>query len=358
LTESLVRSDRLDYRAAGVDIEAKSRTLSALAPVIERTHSSAVSAGMGAFAGSVRVPGGGLLAATVDGVGTKTIIARALGRDTVVGADIVAHCANDLAAGGARPLAFLDYIAMSRLDAAVVSSLIEGMSGACESLGIPLLGGETAEMPSVYAGDAYDVVGTMIGFIAPDLDRSRPAGTPDRSRRSLTGERIVPGDRVIGLASTGLHTNGYSLARAVLERSGARLTDAAPGLGTTLGDALMAPHRCYVPAVLDIADRRDVRGIAHITGGGIVDNLVRVLPGGCRALIVQRWPVPPIFGWIQRNGDLAEAEMLRAFNMGVGMAVVVAANDFDTVRSDLEAAGIPAFDIGRIASGERGVEVA
>jgi phosphoribosylformylglycinamidine cyclo-ligase len=341
---------RLDYRAAGVDIEAKSRVLEALAPVIERTHSSAVAAGVGAFAGSVRVPGGAVLAATVDGVGTKTVIARALGRDAVVGADIVAHCANDLAAAGARPLAFLDYIAMSRLDTGVVGALIEAMSRACQTLGIPLLGGETAEMPSVYAGDAYDVVGTMIGLVTPR--------DGDSGFGPITGERIAPSDRVIGLASTGLHTNGYSLARAVLERSGAALTDSAPDLGATIGDTLLAPHRCYVPAVLDVAERRDVRGIAHITGGGIVDNLVRVLPGGVRARLRYGWPVPPIFGWLQRAGDLSDDEMVRAFNLGVGMAVVVAAHDADAARRDFEDAGIAAFDIGEIASGERGVDVA
>ncbi len=341
---------RLDYRAAGVDVDAKARVLDALAPTIARTHSAAVAAGMGAFAGSLRLPGGGLLAATIDGVGTKTIIARALGRDDVIGGDIVAHCANDLAASGARPVAFLDYIAMSRLDAGLVTTLIESMGRACSALGIPLLGGETAEMPSVYAGDAYDVVGTMIGVVAP--------GAGDAERGPLTGDRIAPGDRLIGLASTGLHTNGYSLARAVLERSGASLTDTRPELGTTIGAALMAPHRCYVPAILDIAQRRDVRGIAHITGGGLVDNIVRVLPEQRRARVARGWAVPPIFGWLQRAGDLTDAEMLRAFNLGIGMVVVVAPGDADAARRDFDELGVSAFDIGEIVSGERGVEVA
>jgi phosphoribosylformylglycinamidine cyclo-ligase len=344
-----VSAHRLDYRAAGVDVDGKARVLEALAPVIARTHSPAVAAGMGAFAGAVRLPGGGALAATVDGVGTKTLIARALGRDAVAGADIVAHCANDLAASWARPIAFLDYIAMSRLDPTVVAALIEGMSHACAVLGIPLLGGETAEMPSVYAGDAYDVVGTMIGVV--------PAARAGGVDGTIAGDAVAPGDRVIGLASTGLHTNGYSLARMVLEHSRASLADVPPDLGTTVGDALMAPHRCYVPAVLDVADRRAVRGIAHITGGGLRDNLVRVLPAGRRARLARSWPAPPIFEWLRRAGDLDDDEMIRAFNLGIGMAVIVAGEDADAVRGDFGDAGIPAFEIGEILSGERGVEV-
>jgi len=255
----------------------------------------------------------------------------------------VAHCANDLICQGARPVAFLDYIAMGRLQPRVVEAVVRAIAEACAALGIPLLGGETAEMPDVYAGEAYDVVGTMIG-VAP------PEGV-------ITGRSIVPGDRLIALASTGLHTNGYALARRVVARAGVALDDHVPALGTTVGEALLAPHRCYAPAVLSLLHAVRVHGAAHITGGGLVDNLTRVLPEGCRARISQRWPRPPIFDWLMTVGGIAADEMLATFNMGLGMVMVVASRGVAPTIEHFERAEIPAFEIGRIDQGARGVDV-
>jgi phosphoribosylformylglycinamidine cyclo-ligase len=349
------------YERAGVDIEAKTRLLEHLAPAIASTHDAAVVAGVGAFAGAFRLgavapraaaeSGAGavaeadsLIAATTDGAGTKTLVARRLGRDEVIGADIVAHCANDLVANGARPVAFLDYIAMARLDPAIVTSLVQAMAGACRDLGVVLLGGETAEMPDVYAADAYDVVGTMIG-IAP------PGGL-------ISGADVRVGDRLIGLASTGLHTNGYSLARRVLDDAGVLLTDPVPELGATAGEALLAPHRSYADALLSLLPKIRPHALAHITGGGLAGNLVRVLPEGCRARVARPWPQPPVFGWLQRLGRISDDEVLKVFNLGVGMVVIVAPGDATDVMYHIEDHHVPAFDIGEIARGVRGVDVA
>ncbi|MGQ0570812.1 MAG: phosphoribosylformylglycinamidine cyclo-ligase [Armatimonadota bacterium] len=335
----------LTYRHAGVDIDGKARLLTDLTPTIASTHTHAVAAEMGAFAGALRLhpTDGGFLVATVDGVGTKTLIARQLDRDGVIGSDIVAHCANDLVATGAHPVAFLDYIAMARLVPSLVGVLIEAMSEACRALGIPLIGGETAEMPGVYAGEAYDVVGTMMGLAAPN--------------GLITGASIVAGDRVIGLASSGLHTNGYSLARRVVDDAGARLRDHISELGATLGDALLAPHRCYAPAVLALLGQSRLHGLAHITGGGLVDNLTRVLPERCRARLKSGWPQPAIFAWLQRTGRIPGADMIKTFNLGIGMVVVVAAGDAAPVTRHFTRAGIPAFDIGDIVEGLQGVDL-
>jgi phosphoribosylformylglycinamidine cyclo-ligase len=337
------RASALSYRAAGVDVEAKSALLEALTPALAATHAGGVVAGMGAFAGATYLPqGAGVLMATVDGVGTKTLLARRLDRDAVIGADIVAHCANDLVCHGAQPVAFLDYIAMARLQPRVVEAVVRAMAAACAELGIPLLGGETAEMPDVYAGDAYDVVGTMIGAAPPE--------------GVITGAAITPGDRLVGLASTGLHTNGYSLVRRVLDETGIALDAYIPALGATVGEALMAPHRCYAAAVLSLLRSVRVHGIAHITGGGLAGNVVRVLPEGRRARIRRGWPQPPIFDWMSATG-VAGDEMDAAFNMGIGMAVVVAGSDSDRTIEHFATADVPAFEIGVIDDGDRGVDL-
>ncbi len=335
----------LTYKQAGVDVEAKSGILAGLAPVIASTHSAAVTAGIDVFAGALRFDGdaAGSVLATIDGVGTKTLLARLAGRDEVIGADIVAHCANDLAAAGARPIAFLDYIAMGRLVPEVVRTLVAAMAGACRDLSVPLLGGETAEMPDVYAGDAYDVVGTMIGTAPPD--------------GIITGRTVRPGHRLIGLASTGLHTNGYSLARRVMAMSATSLDAPIPELGGTLGDALLKPHRCYAPVVLSLCGRLPVHGVAHITGGGIPGNLVRVLPEGCRARLTGGWPEPPIFAWLRRTGEIPADDMIRTFNLGIGMVVVVGAQDTPRALDHFEASGVAAWEIGEICAGPRGVDV-
>lgn len=333
----------LTYRAAGVDVDAKTRLLDRLTATVASTYSPAVALGAGAFAGAVALPvGAGFLVATVDGVGTKALLARRCGRDAVVGADIVAHGANDLVCSGARPLAFLDYVAMGRLDAGVVATLVEAMADACRAVGAALLGGETAEMPGVYAGEAYDVVGTMLGVAPPD--------------GLITGTAVRPGDRIVGLASTGLHTNGYALARRVLDAAGIDLDAADPALGTTPADALLQPHRCYAPAVLALLERVRPAAVAHITGGGLPANLARVLPEGCRARLTGAWPRPPVFDWLQRAGRIADDEMRRTFNLGVGLALVVRPRDTSVVLGHFAGAGLPAFDIGEVVEGPRGVD--
>ncbi|MDQ7859568.1 MAG: phosphoribosylformylglycinamidine cyclo-ligase [Armatimonadota bacterium] len=333
----------LTYRAAGVDVDAKARLLDRLGAAVTSTHSPAVALGAGAFAGAIGLPAGtGFLVATTDGVGTKALLARRWGRDAVVGADVVAHAANDLVCSGGRPLAFLDYVAMARLDAAVVATLVEAMAEACGAVGAVLLGGETAEMPDVYTGDAYDVVGTMIGVAPPD--------------GLITGATVRPGDRIVGLASTGLHTNGYSLARRVVDQAGIDPDAPDPRLGTTAADALLQPHRCYAPAMLSLLERVRVAAIAHITGGGLPSNLARVLPEGCRGRLAGVWPRPPVFDWLQRVGGIADDEMRQTFNLGVGMALIVRRRDEATVLEHFARAALAAFPIGEVVEGPRGVD--
>ncbi|MDR7483083.1 MAG: phosphoribosylformylglycinamidine cyclo-ligase [Armatimonadota bacterium] len=336
----------LSYRDAGVDVEGKERLLERLASSIRATHSPRVIAGLGAFAGALALSAAdaGALVATTDGVGTKTLLARRLRHDAVIGGDIVAHCANDLAAQGARAVAFLDYIAMARLDAPLVSTLVAAMADACRALGVVMLGGETAEMPGVYTADAYDVVGTMIG-LAP-------------AEGVITGAGIRPGDRVLGLASTGLHTNGYALARRVLEAAPAGLHAVLDERGTTVAEALLAPHRCYAPAVLALLGEVRVKGIAHITGGGLGGNLRRVLPEGCTARLQRTWPEPPVFAWLRRAGRIPEDEMVATFNLGIGMALVLARHDVPAALAHFERCALPAYEIGEIVAGARGVELA
>lgn len=327
----------LTYRDAGVDVEGKSRLLDELAPLITQTFTGDVSP-WGGFAGALALPAGaGRVAFTIDGVGTKTILARRLDRDRIIGSDIVAHCANDLAAAGAAPLCFLDYVTLPRLDPPMLAELIAGMSDACAHLGIPLIGGETAEMPDVYLPEAYDVVGAMAGVVRFDVG----------------ADRVRAGDAVIGLPSTGLHTNGFALARRVVE--GTNLTAHDPGLGSAPAEALLAPHRCYAPDVLALMATVPVHAAAHITGGGLPGNLIRILPEGLCAHLDSRWPVPPVFAWLQRRGEISDEEMRRTFNLGVGMAVVVAAVDVPAALEILHRQDQEALAIGEVVEGQREV---
>jgi phosphoribosylformylglycinamidine cyclo-ligase len=292
-------SEGLSYAAAGVDIEAYERTLERVKPLIAATHGKEVAEGVGPFAGLYALPGGGQLAASADGVGTKIKVAIATGNHRVIGGDIVNHCVNDIATAGARPLFFLDYFATGKLDPAVFTQLIEGMTEACRDAGCALLGGETAEMPGVYALGDYDLAGFIVGLVEAGAHR----------------EPIRVGDVLVGLRSSGLHTNGYSLARKVFEGS---------PLTPDLTAALMAPHLSY------LADLRKMRwkGAAHITGGGIPGNLPRCLPEGLGAAIKKgAWRPNPIFGEIRRRGRVSDDEMWGTFNMGLGMIVVVDRKD-------------------------------
>lgn len=292
----------LSYAAAGVDIEAYERALERVRPLIAATQGKEVAAGVGPFAGLYSLPGGGHLAASTDGVGTKIKVAIAAGSHRGIGVDIVNHCVNDIATAGARPLFFLDYFACGKLDPHVFEELVQGMAEACREAGCALLGGETAEMPGVYALGDYDLAGFIVGIVE--------AGT----RR----EPVRAGDILVGLPSSGLHTNGFSLARKVFEK--VPLSEPFWEPGHTLAHALLAPHRSYLKDL----ERISWKAAAHITGGGITGNLPRCLPRGLGARVDRAaWEVPPLFGEIQRRGRVSEDEMWGTFNMGLGMILVV-----------------------------------
>ena len=316
------------YAQAGVDIDAANRAKQLIAAAVRSTHGAAVLAGMGAFGGALDL-GPALtdharpvLVASTDGVGTKTLIACAMGRYDTVGQDLVNHCANDILVQGARPLFFLDYIASARLDPVAVAAVVDGVAQACRAAGCALLGGETAEMPDVYAPGAFDLAGTIVGIVDRD--------------RLVTGAAIRPGDVVIGLRSSGLHTNGYSLARRVCDPLGYDARPAELG-GAILGEALLAVHRSYLPDLDALWEEEiAVKGMAHITGGGLIENLPRTLPEGCGvALRRGEWPVPPIISFLIERAQLADAEAYRVLNMGVGMALVVASEDVKRARATL-----------------------
>lgn len=297
-------AEGLSYAAAGVDIAAYERVLERVKPLIAATHGKDVAVGVGPFAGLYALPGGGHLAASTDGVGTKIKVAIAAGSHRGIGVDIVNHCVNDIATARARPLFFLDYFATGRLDPEVFTQLIEGMTQACRDAGCALLGGETAEMPGVYALGDYDLAGFIIGLVEADRH-------PDPTR-------IKAGDVMLGLPSSGLHTNGYSLVRKVFED--VPLNRVFPELGRPLGEVLLEPHRSY----LDELRRISWKSAAHITGGGILGNLPRCLPDGLGARLDRKaWEMPPIFEFIRKRGRIAEDEMHGTFNMGLGMILVV-----------------------------------
>src|SRR5262249_35318885 len=294
-----VSQEGLSYAAAGVDVEAYERVLERVKPLIAATHGKEVAEGVGPFAGLYALPGGAYLAASTDGVGTKIKVAIATGNHRVIGADIDHHCVNDIATAGARPLFFLDYFATGKLDPEVFSQLIDGMSQACREAGCALLGGETAEMPGVYALGDYDLAGFIVGLVEADVRRDKPAA----------------GDALVGLRSSGPHTNGYSLARKVFE--GTPLTP-------DLSAALMAPHLSYLVEMRSLP----WKAAAHITGGGIPGNLPRALPEGLAALIHKNaWRPNPIFAEIQKRGRVSDDEMWGTFNMGLGMILVLAPRD-------------------------------
>jgi len=338
----------LDYRKAGVDIDATSAVLRSMKERIRSTFGGRVIGDVGHFGGLYALPGDEkrALVASCDGVGTKILLYSEAGRHEGVGEDLVSHCVNDIAVLGARPLFFLDYIAGSRLPADVLEPLLRGFTDACLSRNIALLGGETAEMPGVYAPGAYDVV----GFIAGIVERAD----------IVDGSSIESGDRLIGLPSSGLHTNGYSLARkALLEMAGLSLDDRPEGLGESVGEALLRPHLCYLRPISRLTSEGVARGFAHITGGGLEDNVPRILPDGRGARVRKgRWPVPPIFRLIQERGSVDEDEMFRVFNMGIGLVAVVAARDEERAIELCREEGTVALSIGEIVPGEREVRIA
>ncbi|HEV3101127.1 MAG TPA: phosphoribosylformylglycinamidine cyclo-ligase [Candidatus Dormibacteraeota bacterium] len=307
----------LSYAAAGVDTEAYERALEKVKPLIAATHGEEVASGVGPFAGLFALPGGGHLAASADGVGTKIKVAIAASAHRGIGVDLVNHCVNDIATAGARPLFFLDYFATGKLDPAVFTQLIEGITAACREAGCALLGGETAEMPGVYALGDYDLAGFIVGMVEPGLIRDPKS--------------IRAGDLLIGLPSSGLHTNGFSLVRKVFED--VPLTQVYPELGRPLGEELLEPHRAYLQELGSIL----WKGAAHITGGGVFGNLPRCLPQGLGARLGRRsWDVLPIFDLIRKRGRISDDEMFGTFNMGLGMILVV---DRDEVPRSAQVVG-------------------
>jgi phosphoribosylformylglycinamidine cyclo-ligase len=337
----------LRYRDAGVDIERQDRALARIKGLVASTRIPGVLSEVGSFGGlfaldlaAWREP---VLVASCDGVGTKLRVAFLTGVHDTVGRDLVNHCVNDILVQGARPLFFLDYVAAGRLEPAVVTAVVEGVARGCREAGCALLGGELAEMPEFYADGEYDVAGFIVGAV--------------ERARLIDGRAIRPGDRLFGLPSAGLHTNGYSLARKVFfEVAGLGPDERVAELGDTVGRLLLAEHRSYLPALAGLVDAGRLSGLAHITGGGLVDNLPRILPEGTAALIRRgSWPVPRLFGWLARVGRISAAEMERTFNMGIGMVAVAAADQADAVTAHLEERGEACYPIGEIVAGDRRV---
>jgi len=304
----------VDYRSAGVDIDAATKALQKVRESARSTYQPGTLSDIGSFGGLFRLDTDRyqrpVLVASTDGVGTKLKIAFATGRHESVGYDLVSHCINDILVQGARPLFFLDYLAMGTLDGDVVASVVAGMAEACREFKLSLLGGETAEMPGFYSPGEYDVAGTIIGVV--------------EENRIIDGSTVKPGDRLWALPSWGLHTNGYSLARKIFfEQEGLEPSSHVDAIGGTVADVLLARHRCYLPELEPLLDSGTIHALAHITGGGLTDNVPRVLPGGCGVKIdLGKLRPLPVFRYLMDKGQVAEVEMLRAFNMGVGMVVI------------------------------------
>jgi phosphoribosylformylglycinamidine cyclo-ligase len=327
----------LDYRSAGVDIDAGEALVERIKPAVRRTHRPGVLGGLGGFGGLFELPLARfrhpVLVSGTDGVGTKLKLARMTGRHDGIGIDLVAMCVNDIVVIGAEPLFFLDYYATGRLDVDAATTIIEGIARGCEQAGCALIGGETAEMPGLYQKGDYDLAGFCVGIVEKE--------------RIIDGHNVRPGDHLLGLASSGPHSNGYSLIRKVLEISGQPLS--TPFADTTLGEILLRPTRIYVKPLLTLLEQVEVRAMAHITGGGLTENLPRVLPAGCLARIDPRsWPRPAIFDWLQKQGNIADAEMWRTFNCGIGIVICVAAEDTERALEQLRASGETAWPIGLV----------
>ena len=332
----------LSYAAAGVDIDAAHQAMKGVAALVRSTATPDTLSELGSFGGLYRVPRGArqpVLVASTDGVGTKLKVAFSTGRHGTVGEDLVNHCVNDILVQGARPLFFLDYVGVGRLEPGVVEELVSSVARGCRNNGCALLGGETAEMPDMYQPGEYDLAGTIVGIVEED--------------RVLDGKAIRAGDALVALASTGLHTNGYSLARRIVfDRLGLGADSTFPGEDASVADVLLRVHKSYLRSVYPLVGGGRVRGLAHITGGGLVDNVPRILPEGLDARFDRTsWQVPNLFRVLQREGGVDEMEMYRAFNMGVGMVAVVAADEADAVVRDLSAAGEQAWIAGEIVPG-------
>ena len=339
----------MDYKQSGVDIEAGNEIVRRIRALARSTFTPAVLSEIGSFGGLFRAPHDvtdPVLVASADGVGTKLKVAFLADSHGTVGVDLVNHCVNDILVQGASPLFFLDYLATGRLRPDVAERVIEGMARACRDNGCALLGGETAEMPGFYQDGEYDLAGFIVGIV--------------ERARLVDGSRIAAGDALIALPSAGLHTNGYSLARRIVfDRLALRVDAYVAEIGRTLGEALLEPHRSYLRAIKPLLHAGLAKGMAHITGGGMTDNLPRVLPPDLAAHIDTRsWSVPPLFEWLQRSGQIPLDDMRRTFNMGVGLIVVCATQDTGPALDLLRQSGEQAWVIGEIGAGEREVRYA
>ena len=330
----------LSYRGAGVDIDAGEALVEAIKPFAKRTLRPEVLAGIGGFGALVELPKRyrePLLVAGTDGVGTKLKLAFALDRHDTIGIDLVAMSVNDILVQGAEPLFFLDYYVCERLDIAVAREVIKGIAAGCEQAGCALIGGETAEHPNAFVPGEYDLAGFAVGVV--------------EKSRAIDGRGVAEGDVLIGLSSSGPHSNGFSLIRSILEASHADLARPVPGVtgSRTLGDALLEPTRIYAKPVLSLLAEVEVKGMAHITGGGLAENTHRMFPPGLAARIdASRWVLPPIFDWLQREGNVAAAEMHRVFNCGIGLIIVVAPGDTDSALARLTELGETVAVIGGV----------
>jgi phosphoribosylformylglycinamidine cyclo-ligase len=339
----------LTYRDAGVDIDTQDAALARIKKMVKGTRTPGVLSELGSFGGLFKLASSDMtgdsepiLVSSADGVGTKLRIAFMTGVHNTVGRDLVNHCVNDILVQGAKPLFFLDYVATGRLDADVLVQVVEGIASGCKAAGCALLGGETAEMPGFYADDEYDVAGFIVGLVQRD--------------KLLDGSRIRPGHVLIGLPSAGLHTNGYSLARKILlDVGGLSVNDRLEECDRTVGEVLLAEHRCYLKPLEALLDKGSISALAHITGGGLTDNLPRVLPDGT-AVTIKRgsWPVPPIFSVMQRMGNVADDEMYRTFNMGVGMVAIVDPDEAVLLECHLDGLSTEHFRIGEVVANADG----
>nr|WP_321510876.1 phosphoribosylformylglycinamidine cyclo-ligase [uncultured Hyphomonas sp.] len=331
----------LSYRDAGVDIEAGERLVDAIGPLAKATRRAGVMGGLGGFGALFDLKAAGyndpVLVSGTDGVGTKLMLAFETGIHNTVGIDLVAMCANDVLAQGAEPLFFLDYFATGKLEEGIAEAVISGIAEGCRQSGCALVGGETAEMPGMYPPGHYDLAGFVVGAV-------------DRDKVLPRMDTMVAGDLLIGIGSSGPHSNGYSLIRRIVEREGLSYDGASPFSNTTLGEALLTPTRLYAEAALPLIRKGLVKGLAHITGGGLTENTPRMCPDHLAPAIERKaWTPPPVFEWLQSAGNVTEDEMHRTFNMGIGMVFAVAPEDADTVCAVLQTAGEAPVILGRLA---------
>ncbi|MEL6870103.1 MAG: phosphoribosylformylglycinamidine cyclo-ligase [Pseudomonadota bacterium] len=330
----------LTYKDAGVDIDAGNRLVESIGARVKRTHRPEVMGGLGGFGGLFALDlarfDEPVLVSGTDGVGTKLMLARTTGQHAGIGIDLVAMCVNDIIVSGAEPLFFLDYFATGALDEALAAHVIHGIADGCEQAGCALIGGETAEMPGMYSPGDYDLAGFAVGAV--------------NKRDLLDGSRVAAGDVILGLASSGPHSNGYSLIRAILDTLPGALETTLDGV--SIADWLMQPTRIYVKPLLELMRKLPVHALAHITGGGLTENLPRVLPDGCGAALSRNsWSLPAGFGWLQHAGNISDDELMRTFNCGIGMAIIIAESDAAAARDALETVGEQVYELGHVVSG-------